>query len=733
MMSPHSVHDDFMDWEPTESFDMDVDEKSPLQNPMTPEPFSDVYMASPTVEDVHMASPTLTSQPLNAPLHIINSGTFFLPPLEFNTKPIVFPPLNIYFDVYMPATQAESPAMTGESSQGVTYTSTVHNLGHPGPVTFQDTETIPLGGRSDWIVEQDNTPSTLHPFVAESNTPRWLNFVDKDAMPNSQYPILETTTPVAICPEYVGSSQHSDEDHSVLRVFGGSSLEDLDWVLEGFRVANVPDTHTEPYDWAPVSEADSDLIFFDSAHDLHRRSVETSLVLANTHCGSFELPSSKSGDVNQRESNTLFQTSTPAPCGKSISEESLSLAAEPILDNMASYGTEIVTDTDEINCRPVSDIPGTSDVLCSPFNPIYHEGTTLDGFSKAAYIAERKALRNVKAFKSKLSFEVQKLRARTKKSTGFLKFLASSPQDVDIPTTRHVGQKTDIEHDVFGEVADTRSNKRVASAQTEKLPDAAYSTSFEMIWFSMFIYFFLPLELRPPRRRLRYVRYSPYRKSSRDFTSDLSDSVDLEHSQLVREESDCTISPGTSCGPPSPVDDVFLGRSVQGSIISQYELETDLAVRVDLRGTEDHEKEMAFPGAYSTQQFVYTFDDLEYTQHTVAPCASWGFPSPVHNVFSGFDIQGSIISQRELETGWAVHVDSREPEEDDQETEKTFPGAYPIERVVYALDKPATRIVKAAQKKHFEKEVISCPTVRPSAQCGFTKSFYKFFAYLFDW
>ena len=61
----------------------------------------------------------------------------------------------------------------------------------------------------------------------------------------------------------------------------------------------------------------------------------------------------------------------------------------------------------------------------------------------------------------------------------------------------------------------------------------------------------------------------------------------------------------------------------------------------------------------------------------------------------------------------------------------TFPGAYPIEQVVYALNEPAKlparHFVKAAQKSNFETEVLPCPTVHPSAQYRFEELFFRFF------
>ena len=69
------------------------------------------------------------------------------------------------------------------------------------------------------------------------------------------------------------------------------------------------------YDWA-VSEADPNLISFDSAYGLHH----------NIPSGSFKLPS-ESGDVIQYESNGLFQTSTPAPYYKSASPDVQSRSA----------------------------------------------------------------------------------------------------------------------------------------------------------------------------------------------------------------------------------------------------------------------------------------------------------------------------------------------------------------------------------------------------------------------
>lgn len=165
----------------------------------------------------------------------------------------------------------------------------------------------------------------------------------------------------------------------------------------------------------------------------------------------------------------------------------------------------------------------------------------------------------------------------------------------------------------------------------------------------------IPLGLRPQRRYSPYVRYSPYRKLSRDF---LFGSAGLESAQS-------TITSCTSCGLPSPVDNVSLDCSSQASIISE-------------------------------------------------------------------------VSEMELDARPTVRVNSKEPEEeDDQEKEMTFPGAYPIEQVVYALDKSAklrTRhLVKVAPKNHFKSEVPPCPTVHPSAQHGFKELLFRIIAYIFDW
>jgi hypothetical protein len=565
MIPSDSIHKSFsMDWEPAESYGMDVDERDLVEAPrfpryMTQEPCasdSDVYMAPTAVEEVYMTSPILPSQPLNLPLPVVetDSTTFFLPPLELNMKPIVFPPLNIpafslqtlerrigpseiklaplhfSYDIFMPAALIHLPepsntkamrqdsrplssisdclptSKTGTTLQGVspiltpvtsvytseplldileeklrhcqisdtptaprdTPSSTDRTVGNDIPPIdeklFLDCVTPP--GWPDWIVPQDVTPSTPCPVVAEINTPGLQDrTIDEDATPVTQCP---TTPQITIFQEYVdcgvdliglyspcSDGLNSSEYDYLFRAFGGSSLEDLDWILEGFRATSVLDTYTEPYNWALVSEASLDLISFDSAHDLRHRSVETSLVLATTLSGSFELPSFK-----PEESNGLFQTSTPVPCDRSILEES-SLAA---LDNMASHSTpEIVIDTS-----------------CSPFNPIYRHGNALDGFSEAAHTVERNALRNVKAFKSKLSLKVQKLRDRATAPIGFLKFLAPSSQDI---------RTTTIKHDVFGEIVEvtdktaTRSTKRDASTQTEELPDVVYGMSFKMIWF----------------------------------------------------------------------------------------------------------------------------------------------------------------------------------------------------------------------------------------------------------
>ena len=318
--------------------------------------------------------------------------------------------------IYVPAIatyQAESPAMSSASSQGDTYTSAVHNRNHfpskpvycpvaPLPAyyipTLQGVSPIltpvmpidilemgdtraatpsPLVESSSsaewpdrmadsgdiapsvvctpWIDEQDITPSTPRPVVAETNAPE--RTVDEDATPLS--PILEATTPfdwpeITISQQYFDwgvdlinlsspdfDSPNSDKDDSILRAFGGSSLEDLDWILDGFHATSVADACNEynnsfeamfvpahpdnfspvsPYDWV-VSEAGPDLISFDSAHDLRH----------NMHSCSFELPSD-SGDVIQTESNGLFQTSTPAPYSRSAYEGSPDVQSHSLFD-----------------------------------------------------------------------------------------------------------------------------------------------------------------------------------------------------------------------------------------------------------------------------------------------------------------------------------------------------------------------------------------------------------------
>jgi hypothetical protein len=163
--------------------------------------------------------------------------------------------------------------------------------------------------------------------------------------------------------------------------------------------------------------------------------------------------------------------------------------------------------------------------------------------------------------------------------------------------------------------------------------------------------------------------------------------------------------------------------------------------------------------------------DLESAQPTITTCTSCGRPSPVGNIFLDYSIQASIISEPESEAPavpdlrepeeddqekemtfpgahpieqvvYALEVrpavrDLKEPKEDDQEREMTFPGAYPIEQFVYALDEPAKlpagHFVKIAQKNHLETEVFPCPTVHPSAKYSFKELFFSFFAYILDW
>jgi len=573
-------------------------------------------------------------------------------------------------------------------------------------------------GWPEWVVEQDVTPSTPHSIVAETNTPTPLGWpdwiIEEDTTSISQYPVLEsTTTPLhwpqkTVFQEYADSgvdliglsgtnsdSPKSCRDNSALRAFGGSSLEDLDWILEGFRATNVPDAYiafknasnafesitsgmkfvpaspgnfsrVSPYDWA------HDLISFNAVDDLRHHPVETAPVPAATHSGPSESPSFKYEDVVQTELNGLFQTLTLAPCDRSVSDEP-PFAAAPTLDNMASPSTpEIVITTcdsqSSFECSPVSD---TSEVQSrSPFNPIYHHGNTLVGFSKAAYTVEINTLRNVKAFKSKLSSEVQKLRVRTKNPSGFLKFLASSSQEL---RTTHVGKKSDfdIEHDVFGKIAEVASKKRIskstradASTQTENSTDAAYSTSFKCFFFSFLFVSLLSISgFHPLRQYSPYLRYFPYRRLGRDLTFDSSGFLDLENAQHIKEESHCT---DTSCVLPFPEKNMFLGCSPQRS----------------------------------------------------------------------------INSERELEVGLTNPINERVVEEVDQEKEMIFPGAYPIEQeqVVYVLDQPAGLPakhihvpVKVVQKNAFEAEIPSCLAVERSVSSDFEGTFFRFFAYLFGW
>ena len=345
-------------------------------------------------------------------------------------------------------------------------------------------------GWLDWAVEQDLTPSTPHPIFAETNTPPgWPDWMaNDDTTPVAQYPVLESTTPspqTTTFQEYVdpsldliglftpnsSSSNPSNLiDESAFRAFGGSSLEDLDWILEGFRATNITFesvnhenkfapaprgnfSPVSPYDWAPVSDLGPDLITFDSTHDLSHRSAETPLVLATTLSGSFELPFFKSGDDVQTESNRRFRMSTPA-CDRLAT----CAVVVPTLENANTPEIVITTcnSPSSIHCSPLSD-PSHS-----PFHPMYHDSNVLAEFSKIAYTVERNALRNVKAFKNKLSFKVQKLQVGTKTSV-------ATQNDID-----------DAEHDVFGEIAKVidkrmaRSTKVDASTQTEKLA----STSF---------------------------------------------------------------------------------------------------------------------------------------------------------------------------------------------------------------------------------------------------------------
>ena len=172
------------------------------------------------------------------------------------------------------------------------------------------------------------------------------------------------------------------------------------------------------------------------------------------------------------------------------------------------------------------------------------------------------------------------------------------------------------------------------------------------------------------------MRRSPHRKLSRDFSLSSSSSGDLEVAQP-------TIPACTSCGRPFPVDDVFLDCSIPTSITSGHELEARPVV-----------------------------GDLREPEQDVFNCS----------------IQSSITSERELEARPVV-CDLTEPVEDDQDKEMTFkfPGAYPIEQVVSALDEPASlpprHSVEGSQKKISKTEVYP----------GFKELFLRLCAYVFDW
>ena len=126
----------------------------------------------------------------------------------------------------------------------------------------------------EWVGEQDVTPSTSHLAVAEINTPDW---VDGHTPFHQEFFDLEVDLIDLRSPN--PESSIFDKDDSVLRAFGVSGVEDLDWVLEGFRATSVADTCIEAmslpplpnfspvssYDWA-VSEAGPDLISFDSPY-----------------------------------------------------------------------------------------------------------------------------------------------------------------------------------------------------------------------------------------------------------------------------------------------------------------------------------------------------------------------------------------------------------------------------------------------------------------------------------
>ena len=227
----------------------------------------------------------------------------------------------------------------------------------PSPPSLVGVET----NTPEWIDEQDVTPSAPHPVIAETTTPEWT--VDEDVTPLSQYSILETGTPeMTFFQEFddwgvdlVGlwspkfEIPNFNEYDAVLRAFGVSRIEDLDWILEGFRAISVADACIESksdsngfesmfvpaplhnfspvssYDWA-VFEASPNLISFDSAY--------------NIHSGSFKLPSLESGDVLQFESNGLFHASTPYNRSALTDVRSSSPFDPLIIFNKATYTVE---------------------------------------------------------------------------------------------------------------------------------------------------------------------------------------------------------------------------------------------------------------------------------------------------------------------------------------------------------------------------------------------------------
>ena len=132
----------------------------------------------------------------------------------------------------------------------------------------------------------------------------------------------------------------------------------------------------------------------------------------------------------------------------------------------------------------------------------------------------------------------------------------------------------------------------------------------------------------------------------------------------------------------------------------------------------------------------------ELQVESVTSCVVLPSTEAEDEVFIGCDIQEPVATSESQSEGGLTKED-----EEGEEKEMTFPGAYPIEQDVdVASDEPASELLAKAthllldlvqvvvQRKGVEANPpVPCPTVERPFLYGLEKSFSRFVAYLLDW